>query len=372
LTALSAEQSIERRGAPPGGLLAVLWLVAAGGLLALVATQPQRAWSPPPQVPVVLEGEHYRLGAAQVDWLQAFTQLHFSEGQAAARELLDRELGAGLDRAFAEVSERLPGFADWYYSLSGEYSRLTMAALAQLGLAHGDYIASHAAATLFPDEDWEQALAELDGRMTATLQVHHQRLRADWLGELSRRLAPYRVPAPLEPARDAAWSEPMRLDGFIAQWVAEQQQAFRNRVRLSTAAGGGVAAGTALWRGAAARAASASGRAIAARGAGRTAARAGAAASGGLAVCAASGPAAAGCALLAGAAAWLATDWALLTIDERLNRDDLIAALEAGLEQLQAQMHADVLAAFDAVAAERQDQVAGVIEHDFVPAQAGR
>jgi hypothetical protein len=372
LTAQTAEPATLARQGAHGGALAFLWLLAAGALVSLVWTQPQRAWSPPPKVPVVLEGEHYRLDAAQVHWLEAFTQLHFSEGQGAARELLDHELGAGLEQAFDEVRERLPAFADWYYSLGGEYSRLAMAALAQLSLADGDFIATRAAATLFPEEEWEQALAGLDGRMMATLQVHHERLREDWLGEVSRRLAPARVPAPLDSAGATAWSEPLRLDGFIGQWIAEQQETFRNRVRLSTAAGGGVAAGTALWRGAAARTASASGRAIAARGAGRTAARAGAAASGGLAVCAASGPAAAGCALLAGAAAWLATDWALLTIDEHLNRDELLAALEAGLLQLKAQMHADMLAAFDAIVEERQDQVAVVIERDFIPAQAGR
>jgi hypothetical protein len=372
LTALAVEHSRpDRRGSRPG-LLALLWLVATGALLALVATQPQHSWRPPAQTPVVLEGEHYRLDAAQVDWLQAFTRLHFSEGQGAARVLLEKELGTGLDEIFDDVRARLPAFADWYYSLGGEYSRLGMAALARLSLVDGNFIASKATATLFPDEAWEQALAGLDPRMLATLHVHRQRVRAQWLAELGERLAPYRVPAPLTSSGDAAWGEPLELDGFITRWAAEEQQAFAGRIRMSTVAGGSAAVGTVLWRRAAARAAAASGRVIAARGASRTAARVGASATGGLAVCAATGPAAAGCALLAGAAAWIATDWVLLRVDEAQHRDDLLAALEAGLDQLQAQMFAEVLAAYDAATRDQEERAAAVIAREFRPARAGR
>jgi hypothetical protein len=372
LTALAIENARPDRRGPRPGFLALLWLVAGGVLLALAASQPQRTWSPPPQTEVVLGGEHYRLDAAQVEWVQAFSRLHFSEGRETARALLETELGAGLDKVFGAVRERLPAFADWYYSLGGEYSRLGMAALAQLNLAEGEFMARRAAAMLFPAEDWEAALAGLDARMLDTLHDHQQRMRADWLVELGDRLAPYRVPAPFGSPGDAARAEPLQLEGFIAGWIAQERDALQARVQLSTAAGGSAAAGTILWRRAAARAASASGRVIAARGASRTAARAGASATGGLAVCAATGPAAAGCALLAGAIAWVATDYALLRVDEARNRDELLAALDAGLEQLQAQMLGDVLAAYDAVAREQEARAEPVIAREFRPAQAGR
>lgn len=372
MTALAVEPAgPERRGTRPA-FLALLWLVAAAALIGLVANQPQRAWSPPARTEVVLGGEHYRLDAAQVEWLQAFSRLHFSEGREAARALLETELGGGLDDVFAGVRARLPAFADWYYSLGGEYSRLGMAALAQLNLAEGGYLAGKATSMLFPDTEWEAALAGLDARMLAALQDHQQRASAAWLAELGARLAPYRVPAPLGAASDAARAEPLQLDGFIARWVAEEREAFRGRIQLSTAVGGGAAAGTVLWRRAAARATAASGRVVAARGASRTAARVGAYATGGLAACAPTGPAAAGCALLAGAAAWVATDWALLRLEEARNRDELLAALDAGLVQLQAQMLEEVLAAYDAVTLEQQALAQGAIEREFRPAQAGR
>lgn len=372
MTALAVESARPDRRSSPAGALAVLWLVATGVLFALAAGQSQRTWSPPPQAEVVLAGEHYRLDAAQLAWVRAFSELQFSEGREAARALLETELGTGLNEIFAAVRGRLPAFADWYYSLGGEYSRLGMTALARLNLADGEYLAAKATTVLFPAEDWEEALARLDGRMLALLQRHQERIRAEWLVKLGDRLAPYRVPAPLGAAGDAARGEPLELDGFIARWVAEEQQAFAARIRISTVAGGSAAAGTVLWRTAAARATSASGRLIAAQGASRTAGRAGAATTGGLTVCAATGPAAAGCALLAGAVAWVATDWALLRIEEARHRDDLLAALEAGLEQLQAQMHDDVLAAYDAVGTEQANRAEAVIARSFRPAQAGR
>lgn len=372
MTALAAEQTRRIRPGPRPGLLALLWVAAGGALLALVLGQPQQRWAPPAPTEVVLDGEHYRLDAPQLAWLRTFSALHFSEGRSASRGLLESELGSGLDEVFAAVRARLPEFADWYYSLGGEYSRLGMAALTQLNLADGEFFANRAATMLFPTEEWERSLAGLDRRMLAMLEAHQQSVRADWRAQLGDRLAPYRVPAPLDGPGDGTRAEPLQMNGFIGRWIEQEQHAFAARMQMSAVAGGGAAAGAVLWRRAAAKAATASGRAIAARGAGRATTRAGAATAGSLAVCAATGPAAAGCALLAGAVAWLATDWALLRLDEWRNRDDLLAALEAGLEQLQMQMRDEVLAAHDALNAEFEARAGAAIEREFRPAQAGR
>jgi hypothetical protein len=354
------------------GFLALLWAAATAGLLLLVATQPQRAWSPPPHTTVVLGGEHYRLDAVGMAWLQEISRLHFSEGAEGARALMAGELAAGLDEAFAGVRARLPTFADWYYSLGGEYSRLGMAALARLDLADGEYVARRATEMLFPAEDWERALAKLDLRMVSALHAHQQGQRHDWLADVGARLAPHRVPAPLDPGDRLASGELLILDGLIAELVSAEQEALRGRVRMSTVAGGSTAAGVLMWRAAAARAATASGRAAAARGAGRTAARAGTAAGGGLAACAPGGPMAAGCAVLAFAATWVATDWALLKLDEVMRRDDLLAALEAGLAQLEAKMQEDALVALDAVVREQEARAAEAVTRSFTPARAGQ
>lgn len=67
----------------------------------------------------------------------------------------------------------------------------------------------------------------------------------------------------------------------------------------------------------------------------------------------------------------MASDWVLVKLDEGRHRDDLLAALEAGLEQLQAQMFEDVLTAYDAVARDQEERAAAVISREFRPARAG-
>jgi hypothetical protein len=87
--------------------------------------------------------------------------------------------------------------------------------------------------------------------------------------------------------------------------------------------------------------------------------------------CAPAGPYALGCAVVAGAAAWLATDWALLRIDEAMNREALLAAMEAGVHELRVAMQEEMLAAYDAAAAEFRAGVEEEIALTFRPARAG-
>jgi hypothetical protein len=360
MTAAGAE-NLDRPVAS-AGLLAMVCVVAMGALGWLVVEHPQRGWAPSPQVEVEFGDQHYRLAPSRAQWIEEFARLHFREGQAGGRALLEAELDAGLARVFDEVIGRLPAFGDWYYSLGGEYTRLSMAALARLNLADDGYVAGRAAAILFPSEAWESALHGLDQRVTSSLRAHQENLREGWLAELARRLEPDRVPAPLEAGGARAPAERVDIDAFGAQLLARERDILEARFALSTLAAGGAAAGT-VWRGATARAAANSGRAAAARGVGRGAARAGAAAGSGMTACAPAGP-------YAGAAAWLATDWALLRIDEAMNREALLAAMEAGVHELRLAMLQEMLAAYDAAAAEYQAGVEEEIARTFRPVRA--
>jgi hypothetical protein len=367
MTATGTEMD-DRRTASTG-LLAALCLAAVGGLGWLVVEQPQRAWTPAPQVAVQFGDRHYRLDPAQAGWIEEFARLHFSAGQVDGRALLESELNAGLGLVFEEVIGRLPQFGDWYYSLGGEYARLSMAVLAGLDLAEDGFVAARAAEILFPAEAWENSLGILEGRVISGLRTHQETVREGWLAELAQRLEPHRVPAPVVGGVGAPTAS-VDLDAFGAQLLARERDVLKTRVALSTVAAGGVAAGT-VWCGAAARAAARSGRAAAARGTSRGIARAGAAAGSGMTACAPAGPYALGCAVVAGAAAWLATDWALLRIDEAMNREALLAAMEAGVHELRVAMQEEMLAAYDAAAAEFRAGVEEEIALTFRPARAG-
>jgi hypothetical protein len=360
MTALNVEMPVQGTREARAGLLAALWVCGALALLLLVATQAQRDWTPPPRLDLSQGEQHYRLGPEQAAWLREFSRLHFAEGGEAARAVLERELAAGLEDVFDQARARLPAFADWYYSLQGEYSRLAMAAVSLVDPAAAGFIGERAQALVFPR--WEEDLAGLEAVLADTLDAGNEALRAGWLAELSQRLAPYRVPAPIHVSDDAGAPRALELETMAAGLVRQERDAFEARLGLSTVAAG-TAAGTVVWRASARRAG-------VRRIAGRGVARAGTAAGGAAAVCGPGGPAAIGCAFAAGAATWLATDWALLRLEEARNREQLIEGLEAGLADLQRQLLEETLAAVDRELARDHARLEREIELSFTPARA--
>jgi hypothetical protein len=368
LTAPTSDTADLRYRASAAVLLPVLGLLLCS-LLWLVAHQQQRSWPGESQVPVVLSGEHFRVSASQLGWLQHFSRLHFSAGEQDARALLEAEVDSRLAQIFGGVHGRLPAFADWYYSLRGEYSRMGMAVLSAIHLSDGDFVAERAGSMLFPADVWDTELEWLEQAAVVRLDAHNAAVRAGWLQELSQRLAPARVPAPVafDDERAPAY---VALDPLLSRLVERERAALETRVSVSTVAAGGVAAGPAVWRAVSSRTAASGGRAAAARTAGRGAARVGSAAAGGAAVCAPGGPAAAGCALAAAAATWIAADWALLKVDEARNREALLAALEASLGDLHAAMRDDLLSAYDALVTGHYSALQDEIERTFVPVRA--
>ena len=343
-----------------------LAVCAAAALLALVTNVAPLEWRDA-ETEIVLDGNHYRAGPEELGWLAAFTALHFDRGDEAARALVADEIDAKLDALFAETEGRLPEFFDWYYSLRGEYSRIAMAALEAASLAEPGYVAERAAAMLLPEETWTAYLAALEHDAVERLGAHYADVRAAWRGRIEEKLADHRVPAPLD--ADTAATPTLVLDDFLAETIEREVEALHARVSVGAAAAGvGAAAAPALGRAAAVR----GGRAVAARTAARGASRIGAAAVSGAAVCAPGGPAAAACAVLAGAGAWLITDWALLRVDEELHREELERSFQQALSGLRAEIERELLAAFDTSIAARSAAVAGEIERSFIPARAGR
>ncbi len=355
------------------GRLAVgslLVLLAAGGLLWGVTHVAQRPWRAPPAVPVTLEGQHYRVPPGELSWLEGFSAQHFAEGEEKSREVVEKEIDARLDGMFAEARDRVPAFADWYYSLRGEYARVGMRALSAVGLAAPEYVAREAAQTLFPKEVWTADLEALQQQTEARLRAHEAAVRESWLAEVNRHLGPHRVPAPL-PGDTQVADRDVDLDGLVQNLVSREHAALTTRLSLSTVAGGGAALAPALWRAAGRGAEEAGARAAGERLAAGGAARIGESALGGGAVCAPGGPLALGCALVAGTAAWVGTDWALLRLDEHLHRQQFVGEVDASLGALQVRMREALLDAYDRIIAGHYDAVQDDIRHSFVPARAG-
>lgn len=346
-----------RRGMwPMALLLALLATVLLADHRAVLRAQ----WQPAPPVTVSLGGEVYQVPSARARQLALLSALRFTEGEAGARAALDAHLTQGLDRLFAQVEAQLPTFADWYYSLGGEYARLSMMVLEKNS---GDYLQEKALELIYEPVGFAQQVDILRLQADGTLLRVAEATRDAWLAEMIQALTG-------EHAGHRPPSMPvvLNLDHALAEMNRYSSPAFMQR--MSVASGAATAtAGVVLFRAFAVRAAARSGTALAARGAARGAARAGAAAGAGsgAALCAPTGPGALACALAGGVVSWVATDWALLKIDEYANRDELIDDLRASLAEERLQLEAQLRAAYDNMIAQQYGGMREDVERTFRP-----
>jgi len=348
---------------------ALVALAAAAALAWLVMRVEPLDWSGPPETEIVLDGARYRLDPDGIRELETLSLDYFAAGANDARAIVAAEIEGALDRLFARARRNVPAFLDEYYSLRGEYARAAISLGALVGLAEPDKLEARAASMLLPEDEWVDALARVDTAIAGRLDANRERLRAGWLAEIAARLAHRRVPEPLPGVTSARPT--LVLDEKLAEILAREQSAFATRQTIgATAAVGAAALAPVIARAATSR----GGAAAAARGAARigAAGRVGPAAAGGAAVCAPGGPVAALCAVLAGAGAWLATDWALIELDEALHRDALERTLHAALDELRARVEADLAAAYGELLAREEVRIESEIRRTFVPAVAGR
>ena len=346
--------------------LALFVVLACTLLLMQFMSQMPRQWAGDPVQTVALEEQYYQLNQTQLASLASFTLEHFSAAQLSSRQGLEQQIDAQLDSLFARVNERLPLFADWYYSLSGEYSRMAMAVLSSSKLVEGDFVARKAAEVLFPEPVWQGGLARLENDSNGLILAQQAQTRAAWLTGVQGLLAAQRVPAPiagLEDPRQGAQLKP--LDPLLIELdELDALSPLRNRVAVSSLGAAGLA-GPALWRAVAARNALASARVVAA-GSARGGSRLGGAAAGAM-LCAPGGPLAVACAAGAGVVTWLATDWLLLQLDEAWNREELLRHMEAALLDLREGLEAELLTAYEARLAAIESASQAVISQTFSP-----
>ena len=346
--------------------LALFLVLACVLLVTQFKMQMPRQWSGNPVQVVELEEQYYQLSQTQIAWLESFTVEHFSAGQVRSKERVEQQIDAQLDSLFARVNERLPLFADWYYSLSGEYSRMAMAALSTSKLVEGDFVARKAAEVLFPEPVWQGGLARLENDSNALMLAQQVQTRTAWLREVQSLLADQHVPAPIPGLDDTQQrTQLMPLDALVLQLdELEALSPLRNRVAVSSVGAAGLA-GPALWRAVAARNALGSARVVAA-GTARGGSRLGGAAAGAL-LCAPGGPLAVACAAGAGVVTWLATDWLLLQLDEAWNREELLSHLATALQDLRVGLEAELVTAYAARIAAIESASQAAISETFSP-----
>ena len=293
----------------------------------------------------------------------------------------DRAIEDQMDAAFEPTYASIPEFLDWHYSVAGQYTQLAQTILgqplaSQLAQAALDGLQSSQLAQAILDRLGESELAQaalgrlqdsepvreaieqlrrgVDSRLFADLPDRVQHASAGVEGvmkEEMRALIERRIHDEVQtlPARNyAELGTPCTEFGTAELRLAYERMltaAIPHTIRRFTdsAAPTGIVAAAAAFRGAAAAGAlvrGLSGRLLA-RTATRTAGSIGAALGG----------------LAAGAAAWLLVDFAVLFVDEHLNRDDLERELTTLVDEQKAEIQAAMSRAVDDARSEALGEV---------------
>ena len=287
-----------------------------------------------------------------------------------ARERADRRIDAELDTLFAQVEPGVDAYLDWYFSLLGEYERL--AALATGGFV--ELMSEELDRHLFRDTGFAVQLETLD----EAIQSDSARALAASAGHLRHRVEDYAAEAPCALSRlDLGSLGAAALQGSV---LADFD---RDTTRAATALGGGAIAGAAAAKAlaketgaaVAAKLATKKGFQTAAGLAGKVAAKKGGSillsAAGAAALCAPGGPAAAICGIVAGAAAWLAVDKALVEIDEVRLRDQMRADILDVLEDQRSALALALKTRHGAIVDAGAARIQAGLDRVFIPARDG-
>lgn len=360
-----------------GNTVRLVGLVLALALLTVLVVD-QRPWdrllAAEPRVGIVIDGQRFQIDASAAETLGQRAAERAHRGAVSAGDATAQLVAEELDALFATWLERLPDYADWYFSLRGEYARLSLLLLRWGGLEAADPLVDRAVQLIFGGDELGMRLSALERGLEGMLAVHARELRVLWLEDLLK------LAQEPKPARAGGGTATvLLLDDLGAELAGYGSSEFLTRVSASSAAAASAGAAAPLAARMALRSSarwSGSG-AITLKSASRGAAKAGTAGAGALG-CAAAGPAGWACALAIGGAAWLATDWALLTADEWRNRDALIADWEGRLVMLRAEIEEALLLHYGQAIEAWAEGMHREVERTFSPldslrgAQAGR
>lgn len=333
---------VVRRGL--GGNVGRLVVLLAGLALLTVLVVDHRPWdrllAAGPSVGIVVDGQRFQVDAGSAERMGQRaverTEAGISEASDAAARLVANE----LDALFSTMSSGLEDYADWYFSLRGEYTRLALLVLRWGGLTSGDPVADRALEQVLGGAALAERLTALERKVDRMLAAHAQALHSRWLEDLLT------FARQTEADSGARMSETvLLLDDLALEFAGHGSSEFLNRLSASSAgaASAGVAAPLVARLALRSSVTAAGSGALALKGAGRGAAKAGSAGAAALG-CAATGPAAWACALAVGGAAWLTADWALLAVDEARNRDALLTEWDARLALLRLELETALLA----------------------------
>ena len=337
------------------GFLGVILVLALGAGFALLKGGRQLATQAGSVAPVavqkllyvVLNGRRYVVPEASREDLSLALREQLETEQQHQEQWLEAHIDSAVEAAFAPVHDRVGDFADWYYSLTGEYLRYAHA----IGGDMSDYLREKLRETLFVpaalDANVDNMFDALNAEITARLKQSGGRLSENLALVLEAHARPLRPGEPLI-------GDTLDLDALLTGRLAVTARDIDRQLFSALAATGtGVAVakglGAVVMKKTLAKVAGTKTFGLAASLLGKLAAKTAvkgggvlAGAGSGAALCAPSGPGAVVCGAVGGLIAWLVTDKMAIELDEALNRDefeaDIHAAIDAQQKALKAQL----------------------------------
>ena len=303
----------------------------------------------------------------------------------AAQSKLTTELDQGLKHIFAETERHIPAFADWYYSIAGEYTRLAYAVAGNLP----GYLAQKIDELVFTPAGTARGIDNL----SSTLKTTSAAAVVDAVQEVRNILIEVLLASGLPADRvhvTGEWNLGGELGTHLERYVDWTPQDTA-RQAIATTAGAAVATATAKKLGSAAVAKAAGKLAAkpaaattaklaaklglnAASKAGGTAGATGTGAAAGAALCAgtvAGAPLSPGCALIGGAitgiAFWLLVDKVVIEADEYLYRGDFEADLHSALVEQCTELRAELAGRYVEGTTSTLQRLRGNLEKELAP-----
>lgn len=334
---------------------------------------------------VVLQGQPSAISLQDTASIREFVATHWQQDQQAVNTEIAKAVTTTLTPPFDAVLAQVPAFADWYYSLQGEYTRLAKALLGNMT----GYLQDQLSAKLLSPAQFEArlatAVADLNAQAAGRLQASAAQLNQD----LQRLLAKQRV-AETHTASPLEVEQSLDLDPAFAQVLAVKPADIGRQV---FAAGTGMATGTAVGSGLAAVTAKTVIAKVAAKSGLKTAttflAKGGAkvaspslAASSGALLCSPAGFGALVCGAVAGVATWLLVDKAVIEVEEQLGRQAFERDIRTAIVETREMLRADLTRAYQQALADHYQQAATAFTEllqvdpaktpgkDFVPRKA--
>lgn len=286
------------------------------------------------------------------------------KGVSQVRKQIDQaqaqHINDAVDRLFGNADQRVDAYLDWYFSMTGEYTRL----LAAMTGGFRELMQRKLEQTVFSNNDLESGITALRESVLESTITSFSKAASNTRASLQEAL-----------------SENPCLNDVIQFQPMFNVQADIVRAGTAFATGSVVATVTSaalvkkMISGTLAKVATQQSFKLAAGAAGKAAAKKGGSsllsAGAAAAICAPSGPIALLCGASAGALTWLGTDKIFIEFDEALHREqmrsDILATLDQTKTELRTQLHEEQLALSDYLAITVRQTVDGM----FIPRRDG-